>query len=86
MQASLQEARGRLEDEREAARERNKELQRYDAERRGREKEKAGHVLAAKEVEHRVTKFQKHTREAAAKVHTHTHTHTHCQAIICGDP
>ncbi|CAI8055740.1 Structural maintenance of chromosomes protein 2 [Geodia barretti] len=67
-QASLQEARGRLEDEREAARERNKELQRYDAERREREKEKAGHVLAAKEVEHRVTKFQKHTREAAAKV------------------
>ena len=74
MQASLQEARARLEDVRGAARERNKELQRYDAERRGREKEKAGHVLAAKEVEHRVTKFQKHSREAAAKVHTHTYT------------
>ena len=50
------------------AKERNKELQRCEAERREQEREKAGQLLAVKEVEHRVAKFQKHSREAASKV------------------
>ena len=68
LQAVLQGARGRLDDQKSAARERNKELQRCDSERREREKEKAGQMLAVKEVEHRLAKFQKNSRDAAAKV------------------
>lgn len=50
--------------------ERNKELQRYEAERREHEKEKAEHLLATKELEHKVAKFHKDSREASAMVST----------------
>ena len=49
-------------------RERNKELQQYEARRREQEREKAEWLLATKEVEHRVAKFHKDSRDAAARV------------------
>ena len=64
----MQGARIRLEEQKKVVKERHKELQRYEAERHDHEKEKAEHLLAMKEVEHRVTKFHKDSREAAAKV------------------
>lgn len=64
----MQEARNKLDDEKKAAKERHKELQRYETEKRELEKVKAGQMLAMKEVEHRVARFHKHSQEATAKV------------------
>ena len=64
----MQDARGKLNEHKAVARERSKEMQRHEARRRELEKEKAESLLGMKEVEHRVAKFHKDSREAAAKV------------------
>ena len=68
MQEALQQARDELDEQKAIMRERSKELQQFEARRREREREKAEWVLATKEVEHRVSKFHKDSRDAAAKV------------------
>ena len=51
-----------------ALREQNKELQKREAERKALEKEKVEGALRVKEVEHKIAKFHKDSREATQRV------------------
>ena len=51
-----------------ALRERNKELQKFEQERRNHEKEKVDASLKIKELEHKIAKFHKDSRDAAQRV------------------
>lgn len=57
-----------LEEQKTALRERNKELQKYEQQRRSHEKEKVDSSLKVKELEHKIAKFHKDSRDAAHRV------------------
>ena len=68
VQEAVQLARNQLEEQKAIMLERNRELHRWEAERREHEKEKCDHLLVMKEVEHQMNKFNKDNREAASRV------------------
>ena len=67
-QAALNAAKHELDQLKSALRERNKELQKFEQERRSHEKEKADASLKIKELEHKIAKFHKDSKDAAQKV------------------
>ncbi len=67
-QSSLEAGKKELDEQKVALRERNKELSRCEQERKEREKEKVSCALKIKELEHKITKFHKDSRDAAQRV------------------
>lgn len=67
-QAALKAAKHELDQLKSALRERNKELQKFEQERRSHEKEKVDASLKIKELEHKIAKFHKDSKDAAQKV------------------
>lgn len=67
-QASLDSVKQELEEQKAALRERNKELQKYEQQKRAHEKEKVDCSLKMKELEHKIAKFHKDSRDAAQRV------------------
>ena len=68
LQAALKAAKQELDQLKSALRERNKELQKFEQERRSHEKEKVDASLKIKELEHKIAKFHKDSKDAAQKV------------------
>lgn len=68
VQSVLQSAKHELDKQRSALRERNKEIQKYEQERHKREKEKVECGLKMKELEHKISKFNKDSRDAGQRV------------------
>ena len=68
LQAALKAAKQELDQLKSALRERNKELQKFEQERRSHEKEKVNASLKIKELEHKIAKFHKDSKDAAQKV------------------
>ena len=68
IQTALQAAKQELDHLKLALRERNKELQKFEQERRSHEKEKVDASLKIKELEHKIAKFHKDSKDAAQKV------------------
>lgn len=68
VQAALKAAKQELDQLKSALRERNKELQKFEQERRSHEKEKVDASLKIKELEHKIAKFHKDSKDAAHKV------------------
>ena len=68
IQSVLQSAKKELDEQKSALRERNKEIQKYEQERRKQEKEKVECGLKMKELEHKIGKFNKDSREAGQRV------------------
>ena len=67
-QAALKAAKQELDQLKSALRERNKELQKFEQERRSHEKKKVDASLKIKELEHKIAKFHKDSKDAAQKV------------------
>ena len=67
-QAALSSAKQELDELKSVLRERNKELQKFEQERRSHEKEKVDASLKIKELEHKIAKFHKDSRDAAQRV------------------
>lgn len=67
-QVELQAAKKALDEAKAVLRERNKELQKFEQEKKKHEKAKVDWALEIKELEHSISKFHKESRDAAQKV------------------